>query len=37
MVKNRFNSLLIKQQKITPKIKNEDKLIELLKESLKGQ
>jgi hypothetical protein len=34
MVKNRFNSLLIKQRKLTPQFKKEEKLVILIKESL---
>ncbi len=33
-VKNRFNSLLIKQKKLTPQIKKEDRLIKEIKARL---
>lgn len=36
MVKNRFNSLLIKQKKLTPLIKKEEKLIKELRNRLEA-
>jgi hypothetical protein len=36
MVKNRFNSLLIKQKKLTPQIKKEEKLIKELRNRLEA-